>query len=88
MEQLLIECTTRRCNVDVLCTEAGPNTYVFGIRIRPYTKDGKGRMVLGGSATTLQDALEQAVLKARAGRWEPLDWAKRPWETRPSVEEW
>jgi hypothetical protein len=88
MDEAIVECTEKRCNIDVLCDEVGLGVYVYGARIRPWSRDGKGRMVLGGSTSGFQAALAAAVVKARAGQWEVLDWSKRPWETRPAVEGW
>lgn len=78
-EALLGECFTNRVNVEVLMDADGPESYHLGVRLRPYgNSQSRGYMVLG-RGDTLQSALGDAVAKANAGRWEELDWAKRPW---------
>lgn len=82
MEELLIEATEARCNVDLLCDPAGMDTWNIGVRLRPWKNSrGGGDMILG-VGDTVKEALENAVSKARNGRWETLDWAKRPWASQ------
>lgn len=59
------------------CTEVG-------VRLRTYSKHlPKNKMILA-AAPTFQEALDDAIVKAEAGRWENLDWAARPWSCGPS----
>ena len=55
-----------------------------GIRLRTYGKNlPRNKMIIAG-APTFAEALEEAVAKAEAGRWENLDRADRPWECGPT----
>jgi len=88
MDENIQRCTAKRCNIDVLCEEVGPDTFVYGARLRPWSRDGRGRMVLGASSSSWAQALDQAVAKAAEGRWEVLDWAKRPWAQKAAQDAW
>ena len=79
VEDYIAAFTRNRCNVEPLFLPSDESgDIVFGVRIRPWGDKLRGKMVLGSGDTLLQ-ALESAWQKAGAGRWEPLDWAKRPW---------
>lgn len=64
-----------------LLTPLGTSTVTdVGIRLRTYGKLlPRDRMVLCRGATFVE-ALNGAIAKAQAGRWEPLEWAARPWD--------
>lgn len=85
MEELLIECISCRCNVDLGGQMFGVNEWLFFVRLRPWSnKQGSSSMAMG-SGETVTEAMTDAVAKARAGRWERLDYAKRPWETQTTA---
>ena len=88
MEELIIEAQDGKANVDLLCDGDEANGYTFGVRLRPWSNTTTaGRMVLG-QGDTVQGAIECAVQKAREGRWERLDWAKRPWTVKRTSSGW
>ena len=81
IEDMLVLFAGNKCNVDILVADAPMGTApTVGVRIRPWDKDNKNLMILG-AGDTLQKALDAALVKARQGRWEALDWAARPWDT-------
>jgi len=79
MDELLKACAENLVNVEFVFDFDGNGACLFGVRLRPYGKRApKNKMVLGGGRTSLE-ALQQAVDKARANRWENIDWSARPW---------
>jgi hypothetical protein len=84
IEEMLRLCSQEKCNVEYIgYLEPTGLMPVYAVRLRPFAnKAQKDNMVLG-KGETFADALQDAVKRAEQGRWEPLDWAKRPWETRP-----
>ena len=73
------------CNTDILVKPATvDDDPMFGVRIRPWDKQNNGKMIIAGGET-LEEAIRAGYDKCRAGRWEGLDFAKRPWSvSRPS----
>lgn len=79
MDELLEECGRNYCNVEFVFDWDSAGDPLYGCRLRPYgSRAPKNKMALGGGRTSLA-ALQEAVEKAAAGRWETLDWAARPW---------
>lgn len=78
MEQAVVKATQNKANVELLCDVRQDGIVEYGVRLRFWSKDLKNQMVLGEGDTFLS-AMENAMAKARAGRLEPLDFAKRPW---------
>lgn len=66
--------------VELLVQTGSKEEYQVGIRLRTFGKQlPRDRMILAGGHT-FREALEEAVEKARARRWEQLDWGARPWQ--------
>lgn len=78
-EQMVAMLNENQCNIEVLYKPGvGTSPAVVGVRIRPWDAKNRGYMILG-KGETVNAALREAIGKAQAGRWETLDWAKRPW---------
>jgi hypothetical protein len=71
----------QRLNIDLLPHVEDGNLVGCGVRVRPYGKGARTDSMLLGYGTSVEAALEDIFDKAHAGRWEPLDWAARPWTT-------
>lgn len=85
MDELLAEAGRNFCNVEFLFDFSGDGDVHYGVRLRPYGRRApRDKMVLG-AGWTAEEALAQAVGKAKAGRWEKLDWALRPWGTEEAA---
>lgn len=83
MEDMVADLVGSGISVELLVGSAIRGGTVYGIRLRTFGKLlPKNRMVLA-HGETFTEALIDAISKAEAGRWENLDWAKRPWETAP-----
>lgn len=52
-----------------------------GVRLRTFGRKLPPKRMVLATGATFEEALQNAVLKARDGRWETLDWADRPWPT-------
>lgn len=79
LEDMVALCHANRTNIDLLYNDAGSNDNAFGVRLRFYGKpELKDKMCLGCGGT-VADALYSAVLKAKGGRFESLDFKARPW---------
>lgn len=80
MESTVYDLFNAGIAVDLLVPTRYDASADVGIRLRPFSKNlPRNRMVLSSGAT-FEEALNGAVTKAEAGRWETLDWAARPWE--------
>jgi len=65
--------------VELLTPTDNPSETKVGIRLRTFGKSlPKDRMVLG-VGETFTEALDDAMDKAKRGRWEHLDFSARPW---------
>lgn len=81
MEALTKELMRSGIGVELLVPTEGDNLPSVGIRLRPFGKGLNPDLMLLGIGLTFAEALDDAVGKSKAGRWEPLDWAARPWVT-------
>jgi len=80
MEAIVHELMNSGIAVELIVPSLRDTCTDVGIRLRTYGKNlPRNKMILAG-APTFEEALENAVAKAEAGRWENLDWADRPWE--------
>ena len=87
LDELLAQCGKNAMNVEFLYGMDATGDVLFGFRLRPFGRRyPKNKMVLG-SGFTAESALREAVEKAKAGRWESIDWAARPWETHTNAED-
>lgn len=84
MDELLAEAGKNWCNVEFLFDFTGDGDVCFGVRLRPYGRRAPRNKMVLGKGWTAQEALQEAVDKAKEGRWETLDWASRPWPTKES----
>lgn len=79
LEETVLSLYRAGISTELVLPGASEDTSSVGIRLRTFGRSlPKNRMVLG-SGDTFAEALEVACDKARAGRWEPLDWSARPW---------
>jgi hypothetical protein len=68
--------------VDLLVPSVNDENEQVGVRLRTFAKSlPKNKMVLG-KGKTFVEALDDAYTKAAARRWEPLEWAARPWPVK------
>lgn len=65
--------------VDLLVPTSRDTCTDVGIRLRPYSKRLPAHRMVLGAGPTFIEALEDALVKAKAGRWESLNWSARPW---------
>jgi hypothetical protein len=84
---MFAECARNAVNVEFLFDFADSGDLIFGCRLRPYGRRApKNKMALGGGYTVLE-AVCQAIEKAKAQRWETLDWSARPWATESKADD-
>lgn len=70
-------------SVDLLAPTLREEGNTVAVRLRPWGKHlPKNKMILA-TGETYAEALEEAVAKALARRWEGLDWSQRPWARLP-----
>lgn len=81
MEALTKQLIKAGIGVELLVPTEGDNLPSVGIRLRPFGKSLNQDVMLLGIGMTFAEALQDAVDKSKEGRWEPLDWAARPWVT-------
>lgn len=68
-----------KLNIDLLPNHLDGKVLGIGCRVRPYGKNADKNSMILGYGPTIEDALEDVYNHAVDGRWEPLDWAARPW---------
>lgn len=84
MEDIVKDLINAGISVELLVPAPKDQVDVVGIRLHPYGKGmPKDKMILG-VGPTFAEALNDAVEKAHAKRWEHLSWSKRPWAVLPS----
>lgn len=71
--------------VELLTGSGEGETYYIGIRLRTFGKRLPANRMILAAGLTFEEALDEAISKAKAKRWESLDWGSRPWE-RPTRE--
>jgi len=72
-------------SVDLLVPSPIDDAGQVGVRLRTIGRDLPPKRMIVAEAGCFSDALEAAIGKAEAGRWEHLDWAARPWHVAPTV---
>jgi len=78
-EDKVYACIISGIAVEMLVRSNADDTYNVGIRLRTYGKNlPRDKMVLA-DGDSFGSALDSALEKAKARRWEKLDWAARPW---------
>ena len=82
LEQLHADLQSSGINVDLLSGYDRDNVYRFGVRLRTFGKNTPKDLMVLSVGETFTDAVNNAVAKAQAGRWEKIDWAARPWDVR------
>lgn len=88
IDTIVFRASNNLCNVEVFTDGSTDPSYVqFGVRLRPWDRHNKGKMVIGGGQT-VEEAFISAARKAQEGRWEPLDFAKRPWAVAGTQPGW
>jgi len=65
--------------VELLVPTDAPAETDVGIRLRTFGKKLPPKRMVLGSGATFAEALNDAMDKAKRGRWEDLDFAARPW---------
>jgi hypothetical protein len=65
--------------VELLVPVDNPAVTEVGIRLRTYGKQLPPNKMVLGVGEVFQEALLDAMQKAKSGRWENLDWSARPW---------
>jgi len=80
MEAIVYDLVNSGIAVELMVPSLRDTCTDVGIRLRTYGKNLPRNKMILASAPTFQEALENALAKAEAGRWENLDWADRPWE--------
>jgi len=78
METILEAIHANKCNVDILTGYDDKKVFRWGVRLRPWKQNSDPEMIIA-KGDTVDHALAFAVKMAEANRWEPMDWAKRPW---------
>lgn len=82
MEAEVWELMRAGITVDLIVGVTADDGVGVGVRLRTIGKRLPKQLMVLGCADTFEEALADAVAKAAAGRWESLNWAARPWETR------
>jgi len=80
MEAIVYDLVNSGIAVELMVPSLRDTCTDVGIRLRTYGRNLPRNKMILASAPTFQEALENALAKAEAGRWENLDWADRPWE--------
>lgn len=88
MEKYVDAITENLCNIELLAGHDATGVRRYGVRIRPYGKGSDTQTMVLGVGTTLEGALKDGHDKAAAGRFERLDWAKRPWTVGTQATGW
>jgi len=82
LEQTFLDLQAGGIGTDLLGGIDAAEVMQVGVRLRTFgRKLPKGRMVVAGG-DTFEEAMGNALAKAKSGRWETLDWSARPWEVR------
>jgi hypothetical protein len=76
------------CNIELLGGIDASGHRCYGVRIRPYGKGADTQTMVLGKGSTLEEAIQDGHDKAKAGRFERLDWAKRPWAVGQATTGW
>lgn len=84
MENIVFDLFNAGIAVELLVPGRDCECTDVGVRLRPYAKRLPNNRMILGAAPTFMEALIIAVEKAEDGRWESLDWSKRPWTTGKS----
>jgi len=85
LEQFVADLQSSGIGTDLVQGWDAEGEWRVGIRLRSFGRNlPKNRMVLAAGAT-YYEAMVAALGKAEEGRWESVDYAARPWETRPGL---
>jgi len=74
---------SQRVNIEVMLkVDEKSGTMYYGVRIRPWKQETRKPLMVLSQGLDMNDAMNKAARDHYLERWEELDWAARPWDSR------